>query len=98
VKRWLCSQGAGIAFVARTLNGLTEIKFVNTSLHGVGNVFVNQSFERFGFKPFIPVKEQQHPDPEFPSVKFPNPEEAGMSHYLLMTDGTDGQPIIMTRS
>ena len=54
-----------------------DIKFVNTSMHGVGHVFVHQSFERFGFRPFIPVKEQQQPDPEFPSIKFPNPEEAG---------------------
>ncbi|KAI0284001.1 hypothetical protein BGY98DRAFT_949931 [Russula aff. rugulosa BPL654] len=62
----------------KALNGSTDIKFVNTSLHGVGHVFVNRSFEVFGFKPFIPVKEQQHPDPEFPSVKFPNPEEAAL--------------------
>jgi len=51
-------------------------------LHGVGHVFVNRSFEDFGFKPFIPVKEQQHPDPEFPTLKFPNPEEAGMTYYV----------------
>jgi len=67
----------------RVLNGSTDIKFVNTSLHGVGHVFVNRSFEGFGFKPFTPVKEQQHPDPEFPSVKFPNPEEAGMAHNII---------------
>jgi phosphomannomutase len=67
----------------RALNGSTDIKFVNTSLHGVGHVFVNRCFEDFGFKPFIPVKEQQHPDPEFPTVKFPNPEEAGMTHYII---------------
>jgi len=50
-------------------------------MHGVGHVFVDRSFERFGFKSFIPVKEQQQPDPEFPSVKFPNPEEAGMPTF-----------------
>ncbi|KAH9980248.1 hypothetical protein BGW80DRAFT_1274310, partial [Lactifluus volemus] len=58
------------------LNASTDIKFVNTSMHGVGHMFVAKSFEGFGFKPFIPVEEQQHPDPEFPTVKFPNPEEA----------------------
>jgi phosphomannomutase len=78
---------------SRALNGLTDIKFVNTSMHGVGHVFVNRSFERFGFRPFVPVKEQQDPDPEFPSVKFPNPEEAGMSHILPTTDGTDAPAI-----
>jgi phosphomannomutase len=78
----------------RALNGSTEIKFVNTSMHGVGHVFVNRGFERFGFKPFIPVKEQQHPDPEFPTVKFPNPEEAGRSHILPVIDGTDAPVVI----
>jgi len=29
----------------------------------------------FGFPPCIPVKEQMLPDPEFPTVTFPNPEE-----------------------
>ena len=52
-------------------------------MHGVGHVFVDKSFERFGFKPFIPVEEQQHPDPEFPTVKYPNPEEAGMHHIRM---------------
>jgi phosphoglucomutase len=72
----------------RVLNESTDIKFVNTSMHGVGHVFVDRSFERFGFEPFIPVKEQQQPDPEFPSVKFPNPEEAGMRRFPPIT--TDG--------
>jgi phosphomannomutase len=66
-------------------------------MHGVGHVFVNRSFECFGLRPFIPVKEQQHPDPEFPSVKFPNPEEAGRSHISPTTDETDA-PVVMTRS
>jgi phosphomannomutase len=50
-------------------------------MHGVSHVLLSRGFERFGFKPFIPVKEQQNPDPEFPTVKFPNPEEAGMSIF-----------------
>ena len=66
-------------------------------MHGVGHVFMNRSFERFGFRPFVPVKEQQHPDPEFPSVNFPNPEEAGRSHILSTTDETDVR-MIMIRS
>jgi phosphoglucomutase len=53
-------------------------------MHGVGHMFVAKSFEGFGFKPFIPVEEQQHPDPEFPTVKFPNPEEAGMAHISFV--------------
>ena len=46
-------------------------------MHGVSHVFMLEAFKSFGFQPFVPVQEQQTPDPEFPTVKFPNPEEAG---------------------
>ncbi|KAN0123437.1 hypothetical protein V8E52_002769 [Russula decolorans] len=81
----------------KALNGSTDIKFVNTSLHGVGHVFVNRSFEDFGFKPFIPAKEQQHPDPEFPSVKFPNPEEAGALDLAIRTAEVTGATYILAQ-
>jgi len=66
-------------------------------LHGVGHVFVNRSFEDFGFKPFIPAKEQQHPDPEFPSVKFPNPEEAGALDLAIRTAEVTGATYILAQ-
>lgn len=71
------SQNLLTAFV-RALNGTAQIKFVNTSMHGVSDRFVAQAFSEFGFAPYIPVKEQQQPDPEFPTVRFPNPEEKGV--------------------
>lgn len=46
-------------------------------MHGVSNAFMQRAFDAFGYAPFVPVKEQQEPDPEFPTVKFPNPEEKG---------------------
>ena len=48
-------------------------------MHGVGDPFVKKAFEVLGFPPYIPVKEQQFPDAEFPTVKYPNPEEKGSS-------------------
>jgi phosphoglucomutase len=51
------------------------LKFVYTAMHGVGTPYAKRSFEVFGLKPFIPVKEQVEPDPDFPTVAFPNPEE-----------------------
>jgi len=48
-------------------------------MHGVSDPFAARAFEIFGFPPFIPVKEQQRPDPEFSTVQFPNPEEKGTS-------------------
>lgn len=48
-------------------------------MHGVGHVFVEEAWRQFDFKPFVPVEAQKLPDPEFPTVKFPNPEEKGAS-------------------
>ena len=46
-----------------------------TAMHGVGYKFAKAAFERFGLPPFVPVPAQIHPDPDFPTVKYPNPEE-----------------------
>ena len=46
-------------------------------MHGVGHSFAVEAFMTFKFPPFTEVKEQRDPDPEFPTVKFPNPEEKG---------------------
>ncbi|KAF5351599.1 hypothetical protein D9758_007163 [Tetrapyrgos nigripes] len=51
-------------------------KFINTSMHGVGHPFVEKALGMLGIS-IIPVPEQQHPDPEFPTVSYPNPEEKG---------------------
>ncbi|XP_063762955.1 glucose 1,6-bisphosphate synthase isoform X2 [Eleginops maclovinus] len=59
----------------RDLNGTSPLKFVHSSFHGVGHVFVQKAFQAFGFAPPIPVPEQRDPDPDFPSVHCPNPEE-----------------------
>lgn len=55
-------------------NGKTSLGFTYTAMHGVGYTFAIESFKSFNLKPFVPVKEQIMPDPEFPTVKFPNPE------------------------
>uniref|UniRef100_A0A8P0PLP8 Phosphoglucomutase 2 like 1 n=1 Tax=Canis lupus familiaris TaxID=9615 RepID=A0A8P0PLP8_CANLF len=59
----------------RELNSKTTLKFVHTSFHGVGHDYVQLAFQVFGFKPPIPVPEQKDPDPDFSTVKCPNPEE-----------------------
>lgn len=64
-------------------------RFVNTSMHGVSHPFVTRAFELCGLKPVIPVPEQQEPDPEFPTVKFPNPEEKGMVLVVRERDFVD---------
>ncbi|PBC27809.1 Glucose 1,6-bisphosphate synthase [Apis cerana cerana] len=57
------------------VNKNTILKFTYTPMHGVGYQYMTAAFNAANFKPFIIVEEQKLPDPEFPTVKFPNPEE-----------------------
>ncbi|XP_041052152.1 phosphoglucomutase-2 isoform X1 [Carcharodon carcharias] len=59
----------------RDINKETKLKFVHTSVHGVGHEFVQAALKAFSFTPPLAVPEQKDPDPEFPTVKYPNPEE-----------------------
>jgi phosphomannomutase len=54
-----------------------DVSIVYTPLHGVGRDVVVAAFERAGFPLLQVVSAQGDPDPEFPTVAFPNPEEPG---------------------
>ncbi|VDL92849.1 unnamed protein product, partial [Schistocephalus solidus] len=56
-------------------NKKSDVTFVYTAMHGVGALAAQNIFKKFGFQHMVPVVEQIKPDPEFPTVKFPNPEE-----------------------
>jgi phosphomannomutase len=55
----------------------TDLVLVYTALHGVGGALALEALHRAGFERVHPVAEQQEPNPEFPTVAFPNPEEPG---------------------
>jgi len=57
--------------------GARELSVVHTSLHGVGSDVIVAAFARAGFSAPIVVPSQAEPNPEFPTVVFPNPEEPG---------------------
>ena len=58
-------------------DGPRDLSIVYTPLHGVGGTTVAQVLETAGFAAPHVVEQQEHPDPEFPTVAFPNPEEPG---------------------
>ncbi|KAF9027123.1 hypothetical protein BDZ89DRAFT_987490 [Hymenopellis radicata] len=61
------------------------VRFVNTSMHGVGEPFVTRTFELYNLQPPIHVQKQMKPDPDFPTVAFPNPEEKGALDMAMQT-------------
>ena len=54
-----------------------------TPLHGVGALSVEGGLKRAGFPQIHSEKSQRDPDPEFPTVAFPNPEEKGAMDRVL---------------
>lgn len=70
---------AYVACAARVplADGPRDVISLHTAMHGVGAALLREAAVRAGFAAPLPVVEQEHPDPEFPTVAFPNPEEPG---------------------
>lgn len=62
-----------------------DIKIVYTAMHGVGTKTLQRVFQKAGFASLILVDSQADPDPDFPTVAFPNPEEPGAIDLALET-------------
>eukprot|EP00946_MAST-07B_sp_MAST-7B-sp1_P003765 g3765.t1 len=60
-------------------------KIVYTAMHGVGHRWCTRAFKEFGLAPYLAVAEQCTPDPTFPTVEFPNPEEGAGALELATT-------------
>ncbi|SCV69727.1 BQ2448_1121 [Microbotryum intermedium] len=70
---------------------------VYTAMHGVGRPFAQKAFAACGFDPkgFIAVESQAEPDPTFPTVKFPNPEEKGALDEAMKKADQVGSRIVV---
>ncbi|MGI8677907.1 MAG: phospho-sugar mutase [Jatrophihabitans sp.] len=64
-------------------DGPRDLRVVHTALHGVGTELAVKVFAAAGFAPLITVAQQADPDPDFPTVAFPNPEEPGVLDLAL---------------
>ena len=65
-----------------------DLKIVYTAMHGVGTKTLQRVFHRAGFPSLILVQSQAQPDPDFPTLPFPNPEESGALDLALETAKT----------
>ncbi|CCG80695.1 Phosphoglucomutase-2 [Taphrina deformans PYCC 5710] len=95
--------GALFQAVGRLNQGTTTpskpFKFCYTPMHGVGLIYarvaMSSSSQSTGPSEMITVADQAYPDPEFSTVKFPNPEEAGALDLAMQTADEEGISIIV---
>lgn len=72
--------------------GAAPLRVVYTAMHGVGWPTARAVFEAAGLPAPVTVAEQAEPDPDFPTVSFPNPEEPGaldLAFALARETGAD---------
>ncbi|WP_433445167.1 phospho-sugar mutase [Nonomuraea sp. CA-141351] len=65
------------AVTSLPLGDARDLRVAYTPLHGVGGATLTGAFLAAGFENPVAVEEQRNPDPDFPTVSFPNPEEPG---------------------
>jgi Phosphomannomutase len=68
---------------------------VYTPLHGVGGLVFPALCGSLGIDNCTTVPAQEKPDPEFPTVKFPNPEEVGALDLSVETADKEGKSLIV---
>lgn len=72
----------------------SSLSVVYTPLHGTGALLVERVLGELGV-PVTTVAEQREPDGEFPTVKFPNPEEASAMELALALGKEVAADIVM---
>jgi phosphomannomutase len=75
--------------------GPRELTTVYTPLHGVGGETVRRALEAAGFEAPHVVPAQAEPDPDFPTVAFPNPEEPGAIDLALRLAAEVGADLVV---
>ncbi|GAA1181183.1 phosphomannomutase [Kitasatospora gansuensis] len=75
--------------------GARDLDVVYTPMHGVGRDTLVAAFKQAGFPAPTVVAEQAEPDPDFPTVSFPNPEEPGAMDLAFRTAASVGPDIVI---
>ncbi len=87
----------GLSVYPDVIEAQKDLKIVYTPIHGTGIKLVPQVLEKFGFNNVHIVEEQSTPDGNFPTVKYPNPEESEtMSIGLKKAQALDADILLGT--
>ncbi|WP_231639748.1 phospho-sugar mutase [Mycobacterium sp. Marseille-P9652] len=78
---------------AAVRRGTGSVRVALTPLHGVGGAVALAALRRAGFDDVHTVEAQFAPDPDFPTVAFPNPEEPGATDALLALAADKGADV-----
>jgi len=82
----------------KAANGKCPLQIAYTAMHGVGAQWVEKALQVFGFPDSAIhwVASQRQPDPEFSTVRFPNPEEKGaLDEVIKLANATSGCTLIL---
>ncbi|HEX2575835.1 MAG TPA: phospho-sugar mutase [Aquihabitans sp.] len=85
---------AGAAAAGR-VPGARDATLAYTAMHGVGAATFRRVLGAAGFAPAVEVAEQVEPDPDFPTVAFPNPEEPGALDLGLAAASAAGADVLI---
>ena len=72
-----------------------DLRIVLTAMHGVGAAITSRVLAEAGFSNVSLVEAQAQPDPDFPTVPFPNPEEAGALDMAMEQAREQGADLII---
>jgi phosphomannomutase len=89
------TPAAPAAGIPRAREGEAELVIVYTPMHGVAGGLMLRAIERAGFAAPLVVKAQAEPDPDFPTVAFPNPEEPGALDLALADAIAAGADLVL---
>ncbi|MFB9206387.1 phospho-sugar mutase [Nonomuraea spiralis] len=83
------------AVTALPLGEARDLRVAYTPLHGVGSGTLTGAFLAAGFETPMAVEEQRNPDPDFPTVAFPNPEEPGAMDLAIALAAKLGSDLVL---
>lgn len=89
------------AYVATAISLATDspvkadLRVTLTAMHGVGAALTQRVLNEAGFPHVHLVAAQEQPDPDFPTVAFPNPEEPGALDLAIAEANVNGSDLII---